>query len=297
MKAVGAFSVKSYNQPRREQRQQIIEAARQLGMMVVPEGGSLLQHNLTMVADGHTGVEHSLPVERVYKDVQQFWGASASGYTPTLIVGYGGLDGEHYWYQHMEAWAHEKLLKFTPRHVIDPRSRRRPMASDEDYNVLRSASICKSLADAGTSIQLGAHGQLAGLGSQWELWLISQSGLSPHDTLKCGTINGAKYLGLDRDIGSIEPGKLADIIVLEKNPLADIHNSDSVKYTILNGRIYDSMTMNEVGNRKKDRRPFYFERIMSSLATTKTTGLCAGCGRPTAGDEHIAEAPEPRAYR
>ncbi len=47
MKAVGAFSVKSYNQPRREQRQQVVAAARELGMMVVPEGGSLFQHNMT----------------------------------------------------------------------------------------------------------------------------------------------------------------------------------------------------------------------------------------------------------
>jgi imidazolonepropionase-like amidohydrolase len=295
---VGAFSVKSYNQPRREQRQQVIEAARQLGMMVVPEGGSLLEHNLTMVADGHTGVEHSLPVERVYQDVQQFWAASATGYTPTLIVGYGGLDGETYWYQHMDVWQHEKLLNYTPRQVIDPRSRRRPMASDEDYNVLRSASICKSLLEAGTSVQLGAHGQLAGLGSQWELWLIAQSGIRPIDALKCGTINGAKYLGLDRDLGSIEAGKLADVIVMDKNPLDDIHNSDSVRYTILNGRVYDAMTMNEIGARRLERRPFYFERLLSSLGVTKEMAGCAGCGRPgfgAVGSE--PEVPEPRAYR
>ena len=298
MKAVGAFSVKSYNQPRREQRQQVIEAARQLGMMVVPEGGSLLEHNLTMVADGHTGVEHSLPVERIYPDVAQFWGASATGYTPTLIVGYGGLDGEHYWYQHMDAWKHAKLLNFTPRQVIDPRSRRRPMASDEDYNILRSSSICKTLFDAGTTVHLGAHGQLAGLGSQWELWLIAQSGMRPIDALKCGTINGAKYLGLDHDIGSLEPGKLADVLVLDRNPLEDIHNSDSVKYTILNGRVYDAMTMNEVGARKKERRPFFFERLQSSLAVTKEMAGCAGCGLPGCGLAGAgADVPEPRQYR
>ncbi len=298
MKAVGAFSVKSYNQPRRDQRQQVIEAARQLGMMVVPEGGSLLQHNLTMVADGHTGVEHSLPVDHVYQDVVQFWGASATGYTPTLIVGYGGLDGEHYWYQHMDVWKHEKLLNFTPKQLIDPRSRRRSMASDEDYNILRSASIGKSLVEAGATVQLGAHGQLAGLGSQWELWLIAQSGMRPIDALKCGTIHGAKYLGLDKDIGSIEPGKLADIIVLDRNPLTDIHNSDSVKFTILNGRVYDSMTMNEIAPRTKNRRPFFFERLLSSHAVSKQMAGCAGCGLPGCGSPSSdSELPAPRAYR
>ncbi len=294
MRAVGAFSVKSYNQPRREQRQQVIEAARQLGMMVVPEGGSLLEHNLTMVADGHTGVEHSLPVERIYQDVTQFWGASATGYTPTLIVGYGGLDGEHYWYQHMDAWRHPKLLNFTPRHTIDPRSRRRPMADDEDYNILRSASICRDLVNAGATVHLGAHGQLAGLGSQWELWLIAQSGLRPIDVLKCGTINGAKYLGLDRDLGSLEPGKLADVLVLDRNPLADIHHTDSVHYTILNGRVYESQSMNEVAPRQRAHRPFYFQLGLSSQGAAEDATGCAGCGRAGEGD---GDVPLPRAYR
>lgn len=298
MKAVGAFSVKSYNQPRRDQRQQVIEAARQLGMMVVPEGGSLLQHNLTMVADGHTGVEHSLPVERVYKDVQQFWSASATGYTPTLIVGYGGLDGEHYWYQHMEAWRHEKLSRYIPRWILDPRSRRRTMASDEDYNVLRSASICRSLLDVGATVQLGAHGQLAGLGSQWELWLIAQGGLKPIEALRCATLNGARYLGLDRDLGSIEPGKLADVIVLDRNPLEDIHHSDSVRYTVLNGRVYDTSTMNEIGQRKRERRPYYFERLMGSAGLAKGIVICAGCNRPGGGaDGAVSAELLPRAYR
>lgn len=297
MKAVGAFSVKSYNQPRRDQRQQVIEAARRLDMMVVPEGGSLLQHNLTMVADGHTGVEHSLPVERICLDVVQFWSATAAGYTPTLIVGYGGLDGEHYWYQHMEAWRHEKLLNYTPRSVIDPRSRRRMMACDEDYNVLRSASIGKALMDAGVLVQLGAHGQLAGLGSQWELWLLAEA-MSPLNSLQCATINGAKYLGLDRDLGSLEPGKLADIIVLDRNPLENIRHSDSVRYTILNGRVYDATTMHETGPERRHRRPFFFERVQSSLGTARGTAGCAGCGRPAAdGAGPEQDLPGPRAYR
>ena len=297
MKAVGAFSVKSYNQPRREQRQQVIEAARRLGMLVVPEGGSLLQHNLTMVADGHTGVEHSLPVERIYADVRQFWGASATGYTPTLIVGYGGLDGEHYWYQHMDVWRHEKLLRFTPRWLVDPRSRRRPMASDEDYNVLRSAGIGKALLDAGVTVHLGAHGQLAGLGAHWELWSLAQGGMRPLEALRCATLLGARYLGLDRDIGSIEPGKLADILVLERNPLEDIRNSDSVVRTLLNGRLYDAMTMDELApDALRKRRPYSFERWTGSTGLVRSAAGCAGCGRPGDGDA-AGPAPLARAYR
>lgn len=279
LKAVGAFSVKSYNQPRREQRQMVIEAARELGMMVVPEGGSLFEHNLTMVVDGHTGVEHSLPVERVYADVTQLWGASKTGYTPTLVVGYGGLDGEHYWYQHMDAWREERLTAFVPRFVLDPRSRRRTMAPDEDYNCLRSAGIVKSLVDAGARAQLGAHGQLAGLGAHWELWLLRQSGITNHQALRCATLDGARYVGLDADLGSLEPGKLADFLVLDANPLDDIRNSDDIRYTVLNGRAYDARTLAPVDGRPGERPKLFFESLQDGLPLQTSDAHCAGCGR------------------
>jgi imidazolonepropionase-like amidohydrolase len=276
LQAVGAFSVKSYNQPRRDQRQKVIAAARELSMMVVPEGGSLLEHNLSMVVDGHTGVEHSLPVERVYSDVAALWGASATGYTPTLIVGYGGIWGENYWYQHSEVWKNEKLLHFVPRNVVDPRSRRRVMAPDEDENILRSAGIVKSLIDAGAGVQLGAHGQLAGLGAHWELWLLQKSGIANLQALRCATLSGARYLGLDKDLGSLEPGKLADLIVLEKNPLEDIQNSQTLRWTMLNGELYDSATMARVGQAGAAPH-FYFDKLQDSLPNAIATGTCAGC--------------------
>src|SRR5918993_1418288 len=148
-KAMGAISVKSYNQQRRDSRQMLIKAARETEMMNVPEGGSLLYQNQTHVLDGHTGVEHSLPVPRIYKDTIQLFARSKSGYTPTLIVGYGGLFGEEYWYQHTNVWEHEQLLRFTPREVVDTRSRRRPMAPAEDFNHVLIAEGAKQIVDAG----------------------------------------------------------------------------------------------------------------------------------------------------
>src|SRR5258706_11712845 len=131
MKAIRAISVKSYNQPRSDQRQQVIETARQTGMMVVPEGGSLFEHNMAMVVDGHTGVEHSIPVANAYDDVVQLWSKSHSGYTPTLIVGYGGLWGEGYCVAKTHVWSDKRLLTFVPRRIIDSRSRRRTLAPDD----------------------------------------------------------------------------------------------------------------------------------------------------------------------
>ncbi|RYZ31365.1 MAG: amidohydrolase, partial [Sphingobacteriales bacterium] len=132
-KALGAFSVKSYNQPRREQRQQIIQAARELNMEVVPEGGSFFYHNLSMILDGHTTIEHNMPVAPLFKDVREIWKRASTAYTPTLIVSYAGVSGEYYWYQHSNVWEKERLLRFTPRSVIDTRSRHRTMLPEEEY--------------------------------------------------------------------------------------------------------------------------------------------------------------------
>jgi imidazolonepropionase-like amidohydrolase/Tol biopolymer transport system component len=259
MKAAGAFSVKSYNQPRREQRQQILAAARELDMLVVPEGGSLFEHNMTMVVDGHTGIEHTIPVPRVYKDVLQLWPRGGVGYTPTLLVGYGGLFGEVYWYQHTDVWNHPRLSRFVPPQILDARAMRRVTAPEEDYNHFAIARIAKQLSDAGVSVQVGAHGQREGLGAHWELWMLVQGGMSPHQALKCGTWNGARYLGLDGDIGSLETGKLADLIVIDGNPLSDIRQSEKVVYTMVNGRLYDAATMNELGNHPATRPRYYWE--------------------------------------
>ena len=260
-KAFGALSVKSYNQPRREQRQQVLQAAREEGIFVVPEGGSTFYHNITMVMDGHTGVEHNIPVAPVYKDVLELWGNSNVGYTPTLIVNYGGLNGEVYFYQHTNVWENEKLLKFMPRSIIDSRSRHRTMAPEEEYkngHILVSET-CKALSDAGVKVNLGAHGQLQGLGAHWELWMLQQGGMTNHEALKAATINGADYLGMHADIGSLKEGKLADLIVMDANPLEDIRNSESIIYTMINGRLYDTETMDEIGNYSKKRTPFYWE--------------------------------------
>lgn len=259
MKAVGAFTVKSYNQPRREQRQQIIEAARQLKMEVMPEGGSTFFTNMSMIADGHTGIEHNIPVTPVYKDVTSFWNASKTAYTPTLIVSYGSQWGENFWYDRSNVWDNDKLLNFVPRQMVDARSRRRNTSEYGDYGHIDVSKAVTQIAAGGTKINLGAHGQLQGLGAHWELWMLVQGGMNNLDALKCATINGADYLGMDKEIGSLIKGKLADFIVLDANPLDDIRNSEKIKYTIANGRIYDAENMNELGNHLKIRAKFWWQ--------------------------------------
>ena len=259
MKAVGAFSVKSYNQPRRDQRQQIIQAARELQMEVVPEGGSTFFHNMTHIIDGHTSIEHNIPLVPLYKDVKTLWNKSNTSYTPTLIVSYGSQSGENYWYDRTNVWENERLLSYTPRYMIDARSRRRTTSEFADYGHIDVSRAAKELADGGTKVNLGAHGQIQGIGAHWELWMLAQGGMTPLQAIRSATLNGAEHLGMSNELGSLESGKLADLIILDANPLDDIRNSEKIKYVIINGRVYDAETMNETISREKPRNMFWWQ--------------------------------------
>ncbi|MFB9068837.1 amidohydrolase family protein [Pseudofulvimonas gallinarii] len=273
LKSLGTFSVKSYNQPRRDQRQQINQAARELDMLVVMEGGSTFFHNLTMILDGSTSVEHNLPVAPLYKDVIQLWSATQVGQTPTLVVAYGGSSGENWWYQKEEVWKNEKLLRFFPREQIDARSMRRTAMPDEQYFHPTVAESVKALHDAGVPVQVGGHGQLQGLATHWEIWMLAQGGFTPHEALQAATINGARLLGLDRDLGSLEVGKRADLVVYGADPLQDIRNTEDIDYVMVNGRLFDGGTMAEIGGRQRPAPTFYWQRHGAAAATAAGIGL------------------------
>ncbi len=260
LKAAGAFSVKSYNQPRRNQRQQFIQAARELEMMVVPEGGSLLQHNLTMVIDGHTTLEHSISTAKIYDDIKQLWSQSEMAYTPTMGVAYGGISGENYWYDTTDVWKHPRLSKYVPSEFLDPRSMRRPKAPHHHYNHINVAKVAKEMQDLGVEVNAGGHGQREGLAMHWEMWMMAQGGMTPLQAIRTATISPAKSLGLDKDLGSLTVGKLADMIVIDGDISQDIRLSDRVTYTMVNGRLYNAETMNEIGNYDNERKKFYFEK-------------------------------------
>ena len=261
LKAQGAISVKNYNQPRRDQRQMVVTAAREAGLMSVAEGGSLYHMDMNLIADGNTGLEHNLPPERFYEDVLDFWAASGVGYTPTLVVTYGGLRGEDWFYQEGDIWEHPLLSRFVPPDVLRPRAVRRQMAPEADFQPFRDAAAnARRLMERGVMVNIGAHGQREGLASHWEIWGFAQGGMTPMQALKTATVNPARYLGMDADIGSIEPGKLADLLVVDGNPLEDIRVTDRVAYVVLNGRVFEGGTMNEILTGERRLAPFYWQR-------------------------------------
>lgn len=245
LKAQGAHSIKNYNQPRREQRQQVTAAALKEGMRSVAEGGSLYGFDMTLIADGNTTIEHNLPLGVFYEDVLQFFSQSKTGYTPTLVVTYGGPAGDPYWRAHTEVWNHPLLKKHEPASILVAGSARRVIAPEGDYRDDDSAREAAKLARRGVPVAIGAHGQEAGIAAHWELWSFVRGGMTPLEALRTGTIEAARSLGYEQDVGSLEVGKLADLVVLDADPTQDIRNSDKVAKVMINGRLFDAATLNE----------------------------------------------------
>jgi Tol biopolymer transport system component/imidazolonepropionase-like amidohydrolase len=287
MKAQGAFSVKSYNQPRRDQRQQINTAARELGMLVVEEGGSTFQHNMTMILDGATGIEHNIPIAPLYGDVINLWSQTDVRNTPTLVVSYGGLSGEYWWYARDNVWEDKKLNRFFPRETLDARAIRRETAPEWDYHHIEVAKAAKTLRDAGVGIQVGGHGQVQGLAPHWETWMLTQGGFSNFEALRAATFDGADYLGLSKQIGSLEPGKQADLVVLNGNPLENIRATADTRYVMVDGRLFDvDADMAEIGNRGEKAPNFYWQRHRDGQTFGLEYGPTAVCHCPKGHGAH-----------
>ncbi|MFM6949812.1 MAG: amidohydrolase family protein [Novosphingobium sp.] len=259
LKAQGAHSLKNYNQPRRDQRQQVTAAAMAEGMRSVAEGGSLFGFDMTLIADGNTTVEHNLPLGVFYKDVLQFFSQSKAGYTPTLVVTYGGPAGDPYWRSHTDVWKHPLLQKHEPAAILAANNARRTIAADEDYKDDDNAREAAKLARLGVPVSIGAHGQEPGIAAHWELWSFVRGGMTPIEALRAGTIESARSLGYDHDVGSLEPGKLADLVVLDADPTKDIRNSDKISKVMIGGRLLDAATLNEELTGTRKRPPYWWE--------------------------------------
>ena len=244
-------TIKQYMAGNRQQRQWIVMAARQQQLMPTLEGGLDLKLNLTQIIDGYSGLEHSLPVVPLYKDVVELVARSGIVYTPTLLVLYGGPWAENYFYEGEDIHADEKLRRFTPHAELDEAVLRRPWFHPQEYAHPMHAKVLADVVKAGGKVGLGGHGQRQGLGVHWELWAIQSGGMPAHEALKIATIVGADAIGLDKDLGSIEAGKLADLVVLDRNPLEDVRYTNTIRQVMKDGWLFDGATLDMVWPEKK----------------------------------------------
>ena len=255
----GSFSTKQYLQPQRRQIQWMLQAADQLGINTTAEGGGIMRQ-VSMVLDGYTGFEHApTDLVNVYDDIVQLFARSGTMYTPTLVVASPSTyQGELYWYQTTDVHANEKLAHFLTHAALDHKSRNSQRFALDEYYFLNGGAGAAPIMKAGGNVAAGGHGQVHGLTMHWELWMLAMTGMTPHEALRAGTINVATGMGMKADFGSIEIGKVADLVVLDENPLEDIQNSTSIRYVMKGGELYEGDTLDMIWPTERPLRPFKF---------------------------------------
>ncbi|MSU48710.1 MAG: hypothetical protein EXS37_06375 [Opitutus sp.] len=234
--------------------------AREEGMPAITEGASKIYHDITLLMDGFTTLEHTIKTATLYKDVRALIERTTTFYTPTLIVGVNG-SAEEYFYQRSDVFRDAKLLRFTPYAQVAAYARHRMMRPEEDYYFKSLGASAAKIMQEGGNVTLGAHGNRQGLGAHWEMWAMAMGGMSPHDVLRAATNISASALGLDEDLGSLDVGKVADLVVLDRNPLDDIRNTNTVRYVMKNGVLWDGDTMDEVWPQPKKFEGFHWQRL------------------------------------
>ncbi len=239
-------TVKSYMVGNRKQREWMVMACKENGIMPTTEGGLDLKLDLTHALDGFSGNEHSLPIVPLYKDVVEIFARSGISYTPTLLVAYGGPWAENYFYESTAVHDDSKLRRFIPHDILDERAKRRPWFSEEEQVFPKLAAQAAKIVRAGGRVCIGGHGQLQGIQCHWEMWALKSGGLTNHEVLRSATIYGAQAIGYDQDLGSLEPGKLADLLVLNKDPLDNIRNTNTIRYVMKGGDMWEGETLNQV---------------------------------------------------
>jgi len=239
--ALGATAIVQAVALTRRQRQWLAAAAREAGIPLMGGTGDL-KLALSMVSEGYHTIQGTIPNAQLYDDIRRFLAASQTVYVPTLLDATGGINGggtaEDYFLEAMDVRQDPKLRRFGL--VGSGFAQWRLL---EDYHFLAVGQQARRLEALGAPVAVGTAGKRPGLGVHWEMWALEMSGFSPHDALRAATVSAAEALGLMNELGTVEAGKMADLVVLDADPLADLKHSRATRYVMRNGELFDATTL------------------------------------------------------
>ncbi len=259
-KALGADYIKEHTDPTRRQMQWAVEAARRENIMITTDVAYVPRRVLRSMMDGYTGIEHYYFAPHLYKDVIALMARTGTYWTPTLIVSPGTQTAIDYYDLTTDLHSDPKIRHFTPHADVDESIHRASFELPEEWQYRDAARTIADVVHGGGKVAMGAHGSRQGLGSHWEVWTMQSGGLTPIEALRCATLTSAEAIGLQQDLGSLEAGKLADLIVLNANPLEDIHNTTKIAFVMKGGTLWNGDTLDEVWPQQHKLEPLAWEK-------------------------------------
>lgn len=253
-------NLKEYRTGNRQQRELVAEASHMLHMLTTTEGAMDMKLDMTQIQDGFSGNEHAYSAVPIADDIVQLFAKSGVSYTQTLQISNGGMWGQSYFFSRQSPYFDKKLRRFVPHFVLAHKMERLHWGLPQEYSFPLIAAGAARVQRAGGLIGVGSHGELPGLGYQFEMQALAMGGMTPKEVLWAATMGSAKTIGRDSELGSLTPGKYADLIVMDKDPTRDIHNALAIEAVMKNGRLYDGATLNELWPRQKTQPVTWWQR-------------------------------------
>jgi hypothetical protein len=244
--AYGLRNLKEYRTGDRRVREWVAIACRELGLQPTTEGALSLKLDLSQVLDGFAGNEHALAAQPLGPDIVGLMAQMRTSYATTEMITHTAPPGADWFVAAEDAEADPKIRRFWPPWAIEQKLVSRPWRPLAEYRFAEVGQGAGALSAAGGLVGMGAHGEVPGIGFHWEMQAHVMGGMSPMAVLHAATAGSAETIGRLHDLGTLEPGKFADLVILDKDPLADIRNTRAISAVMRAGFLYDGPTLAEL---------------------------------------------------
>lgn len=265
-------NLKEYRSGNRRVREWIVEAAGKSGLVATTEGAVDLKLDLTQVMDGFAGNEHALAAVPLSHDVIELMARTRTSYTPTLTISHGGPPAGEEFIAREDPLNDPKIVHFYPRFAREHQYTRVHWTTAQEHVYPAVAAGAAAIQRAGGLVAVGSHGNYPGLGYHFEMQALASGGMTPLEVLHAATLGSAETIGRLHDIGSIEPGKLADLVVLERDPRVDVSALRAIHEVMKNGRLYNAATLDEEWPTPRAARPRWFAEDAAPATTPASSG-------------------------